>query len=46
MPDGTVTLPGGAKIKKNVAIAIGVGAVGVAAYVLYRQKQAIFYGRC
>jgi hypothetical protein len=40
MPDGSVTLPGGAKIKKNVAIAIGVGAVGIAAYVLYRQKQA------
>jgi hypothetical protein len=36
----TITLPGGLHIKKNVAIAIGIGAAGIAGYVLYKQSQA------
>ena len=40
MPEGTLTLPGGLKVKKNVAIGIGVAAVGIGAYAYYRNKQA------
>jgi hypothetical protein len=44
MPDaptagGHITLPGGLKVKKNVAIGIGVGAVVVAGVIYYRNKQ-------
>jgi hypothetical protein len=40
MPEGTVTIPGGLKLKKNVAIGIGIVAVGVGGYYYYRQKKA------
>lgn len=45
MPDtpntgGTITLPGGLKVKKNVAIGIGVAAVIIAAAYYYRSRQA------
>lgn len=40
MADGTVTIPGGLKLKKNVAIGIGVAAVGVGGYYYYRKRQA------
>src|SRR5215831_12826679 len=40
MPDGNVTLPGGLKIKKNVAIILGLSGAGIAAYVLYQKRQA------
>lgn len=38
MPD--VTLPGGLKIDKKLAIGIGVASVGIAAVFYYRQKKA------
>lgn len=44
MPDaataGHITLPGGLKVKKNVAIGVGVGAVVVAGVIYYRNKNA------
>lgn len=40
MPEGTVTLPGGLHIKKNVAIGIGVAAVAVGGFYWYRNRQA------
>src|SRR5215469_4989788 len=40
MPEGTVTIPGGLKIRKNVAIGIGIAAVGIGGYYYYKQKQA------
>lgn len=45
MPDApaagkTITLPGGLKVKKNVAMAIGVAALIIAAAYYYRSKQA------
>jgi hypothetical protein len=39
MPD-TITLPGGLKVNKKVAITVGIASVGIAGYVLYRQSQA------
>jgi len=35
-----ITLPGGLKLKKNVAIILGVSGAGIAAYVLYQKRQA------
>lgn len=35
----TITLPGGLKVKKKVAIIVGVGGAGIAGYVLYRNSQ-------
>lgn len=40
MPEGTVTIPGGLKLKKNVAIGIGVASVAVGGYYYYRKRQA------
>jgi len=39
MPEESVKLPGGIHLKKKVAIGLGIAAVSVAAYVLYRQRQ-------
>lgn len=36
---GKVTIPGGLKINKKIAIGIGVAAVAIFVYMYYRQKQ-------
>ena len=36
----TVTIPGGLKVNKKLAIGVGVAGAGIAGYVLYRNRQS------